>query len=177
MNREERKERDAKIVKRYQAGGCAENIARDYGISVAGVYAITQKNNVARWTARGPKKIKEIPESLKLEPEAYLLVARKATKSLATAQLWLNRAAFLDKHPSTPLVTYKDAGISKTKVLAAQRELLKINATLCTVAPFKILFTTGNKYLELTHKQYVVFLAHPFFYILEHKDEVRVLPC
>jgi len=175
MNREERKERDTKLIARYKAGGCAVNIAREYGISVAGVYAVIQKNNVARWTARGPKKLKEIPESLKLEPEAYILVARKATKSLVTAQLWLDRAAFLDKHPASPLVSLKDVGISKTKVLAATRELLKINATLCTVAPFKILFTTGNKYLELTHKQYVVFLAHPFFYIMEHKDEVKTL--
>lgn len=177
MNREERKERDEKIVARYRAGGAAENIAREYGISVSGVYAITQKHNAPRWTLRGPKKIKEIPESLKLEPEAYTLVARKATKSLARAQMWLNRAAFLDKHPGSPLVSLSDCGISKTKVLAAVRELTKINATLCTVAPYKIMFTTGNKYLTLTHKQYVVFLAHPYFYIMEHKDEVKVLPC
>lgn len=175
MNREERNERDDKIITRYKAGGSVENIARDCGISVAGVYAITRKNNVARWTSRGPKKIKEMPESMKLEPEAYLLVARKATKSLAAAQLWLTRAAFLDKYPGTTLVTHKDVGISKTKVLAAVRELFKIDATLCTVAPFKILFTTGNKYLEMTHKQYIVFLAHPFFYILEHRDEVKTL--
>lgn len=175
MNREERLERDKKVIERYKAGGAAANIARDHGISVAGVYAIIGKNNVARWTARGPKKIKEIPESMKLEPEAYILVARKATKSYQTAQSWLNRAAFLDKHPDSPLVTNKDVGVSKTKVLAAIRELAKINATLCTVAPYKILFTTGNKYLELTHKQYIVFLAHPFFYIMEHKDEVKSL--
>lgn len=177
MNREERKNRDLLIVERYKERGCAESIARDFGISTSSVYAITQRHKAQRKTSRGVAKLNEDPSKMKLDFDAYTLVARKATKSYKQAQLWLTRANFLDKHPQTPLVSLNDIGASKTKVLKAIRELVKINATLSTVAPFRVIFTASNKYLEMTHRQYIVFLAHPFHYLLDHKEDIQVFTC
>lgn len=177
MNKSERDARDMKICTRYRATGCAASIAADYGMSKASVFLITKKYGIARHTARGTKPLGEDPKQMKLDPDAYVLVARKATKSFRTAQLWLERAAFLDLHPQSPLYSFNDCGIRRARIKHAMDELVKLGATLNPVHPFKIVFNNSGKYMELTHKQFVVFLANPFFYLLDHKADIRSLLC
>jgi hypothetical protein len=173
MNREQRKLRDEGVINGYRMGRDVDSLVRDYRISVSGLFTILKRHKVSRNTYRRPNIVKEIPASLKVDADAYALVARKACKSLVTAQFWLNRADFLDNHPGTPLVKLIKIGASRVRVEHAMQQLLKINATLSTVAPFKVLFTEKMRYLPLTTRQYIIFLAHPYFYLMEHKNDIK----
>lgn len=165
MNKADRAERDARLIKMYLAGETPTALAEAFRIGAAAVFSILKRHNIMTASQR----IRSGVDTGKhRDATANELVMSGFCRCPEKATEYLRRADYFQQNPHA--LKLSEIGITPQKLATVNQKLSQIHAFVTGGIPFYVFFTTRNAFMTLTFRELIRFVANPYVYLMTHKE-------